>query len=71
MPSPPQHRVDELVAPVEDGVKVSMPGEVTRRGGLYGTGLVALHLPSRHSPVAEQLEFVGVMLLDGGAVAGR
>ncbi len=51
-----------------DGVKVSMPGSYPAPR-LNGDGLVALDSAESPFAVAKQLEFVGVMLLDRGAVA--
>jgi hypothetical protein len=50
------------------GVNVSIPGKLPG-AGLHGHWLVAPHPAESPFAVAEQFEFVCVMLLDGGAVA--
>ena len=50
-----------------EGVNISMPGSYP--ASLHRDGFLALHAAESPLSVAEQFEFVCVMLLDGGAVA--
>jgi hypothetical protein len=64
----PQQRRNELVAPVQGGRERLHPREATG-AALHGDWLVAFDPAESPFALAEQLEFVRVMLLDGGAVA--